>query len=61
MCYSVHFYKVLINIPTNAQPILLYNDKPTCFGPLRPSPDTLHPTYTAKNRTCNFKSITHTF
>jgi hypothetical protein len=26
MCYSVHFHKVLINTPANAQLILLYND-----------------------------------
>jgi uncharacterized protein YlaN (UPF0358 family) len=34
MCYSMHFYKVLINTPTNAQLMLLYNDMPTCFDPL---------------------------
>jgi hypothetical protein len=33
MCYSMHFHKVLAT-PTNAQLILLHNDKPTCFGPL---------------------------
>jgi hypothetical protein len=26
MRYTVHFHKVLINTPTNAQLILLYND-----------------------------------
>jgi hypothetical protein len=34
MCYSVHFHKVYIDTPTNAQPVLLYNDKPTCFDTL---------------------------
>jgi hypothetical protein len=33
MCYSVHFHKVFINTPKNAQLILLYNDKSTCFDP----------------------------
>jgi hypothetical protein len=33
MCYSVHFHKISVNTPTNAQLILLYNCLPTCFDP----------------------------
>jgi hypothetical protein len=34
MCYSVQFHEVLINTPTNAQLLLLFNDLPTCFDPV---------------------------
>jgi hypothetical protein len=54
MCYSVHFYKVSVNTPTNTQLILLYNNWPTFFDRLGSSSTVslqTHPTQHAQLRT----------